>query len=352
MFAEVYRTAPQEFSLELHEVRDSDYPLQLYAQPTPVVCLEESAFIQEIHQEITTFFLPEALTKPMYFTLVNVQGSAQVCGFRIVPLEGMYNVRDLGGYPTKSGKHLRWGRLFRGDNLHNLKEEGLPYLKAMNFKSIVDFRKESECAHYPNGKALLDATEYHFVPDGEIAAFAGSLQNGEAMDSHRDQVELAKVMVQKDPEFAGKSMIAQQKEFVHKIGSQQAYHDTLALMAKETAAPLFFHCKGGKDRTGFAAMLLLGILGVDEELIYYDYLLTNRARKKKNQRYLENFRKMSHGDEAVAQYLYSIFDTRKEYLAAAMQEIKELSGSIRQYAIDVLHLTEAEILALETLYLE
>lgn len=350
MFAEVYRIHETCFALELHGANAQAYPIALYAHETPIS--DKTQFIKNIQKEDPTFFFPDALKRPMFFTLVLADGTEMVCGFRIVPLPGMYNVRDLGGYPAKDGKHIRWGCLFRGDHLFNLKKEGFPFLAAMDLHSIIDFRKPIEQQHYPNGEAVLQAKEYAFAPDGEIAAFAGSLQNNETMDAHPNQIEYAREMVQKDPNFASKSMIAQQKEFVHQPISQKAYHDTLQLMAQKDAAPLFFHCKGGKDRTGFAAMLLLGVLGVEEEMIYYDYLLTNRAREKKNQRYLQNFRKMAQGDEAVAQYLYSMFDTRKEYLEAAISEIKKMSGSIRQYCIDILQLNEAELTALETLYLE
>jgi len=44
-------------------------------------------------------------------------------------------------------------------------------------------------------------------------------------------------------------------------------------------APLVFHCTAGKDRTGFAAALILLALGVPRELVLQDYLLTNRVFK-------------------------------------------------------------------------
>lgn len=352
MFAEVYRIDQACFSIELHDAEAVCFPYRLYVNTMPEKTKKDEDYLMTGTTSYETFFYQEALKRPCYFTLVFADGSDVLCGFRIVPLSGMYNVRDLGGYPTKDGKAVRWGCLYRGDHLFNLNEDGLPYLKQMKLQSIIDFRKEEEWTHYPNGQAVLSAKEYHFAPDGQIAAFAGSLQNNEGFDSHKDQITYAREMVKKDSEFASKAMIRQQIEFVQKQASQEAYCNTLSIMAQADAAPIFFHCKGGKDRTGFAAMLLLGLLDVEEDIIIYDYLLTNRAREKKNQRYLENFRTMAQGDEEVAQYLYSIFDTRKEYLIAAINEIKEKSGSIRQYAIDVLHIDEAMIASLKQLYLE
>ena len=42
-------------------------------------------------------------------------------------------------------------------------------------------------------------------------------------------------------------------------------------------SPLVFHCTAGKDRTGFAAALLLLALGVPRDLVMADYLLTNEV---------------------------------------------------------------------------
>ena len=41
---------------------------------------------------------------------------------RRIELEGCFNFRDLGGYPTEDGRRLRWRMLFRSDALHHLSE--------------------------------------------------------------------------------------------------------------------------------------------------------------------------------------------------------------------------------------
>lgn len=45
------------------------------------------------------------------------------------------------------------------------------------------------------------------------------------------------------------------------------------LLAKDQR--MLIHCASGKDRTGFDAALILDVLGVEEDEIAADYLLTN-----------------------------------------------------------------------------
>lgn len=346
-FAEVYYLGDKQHSLEIHG--DEVAPYKLYVCDDVDTDLEDATFIDE-GKDAKLLFALAPPTTPRYFKLAFANGEVITCGYRILPIPGMYNFRDLGGYPAKDGKHIAWGLLYRGDHLHNLLEEGAAYLESLHLHSIVDFRGAKECEEYPNKVSDPETKQYHFVPDGQIAAYAGSLQNNE-LHGHEQQVVNAKEKIKTDPDFASKSMIKQQIEFVQKEGSQKAYESMLKLMADETSAPLYFHCKGGKDRTGYGAMLLLSLLGVDDDVILYDYLLTNRAREKKNQRYLANFRRLAGGDEAVAQYMFSLFDTRAEYLQAAMQEIKNGYGDVETYVKEVLHITQEEIDQLRKLYL-
>lgn len=350
MFAEVYKTEEGKLSFELQGFDAGHY--RIYAHPDAIKHTEESCYIGSGEGNQTVISFPEALQKPYYFTMLFEDGTSVLCGMRILPIMGMYNFRDMGGYPGKDGRRVKWGMLYRGDHLYNMKPEGVSYLDAVGLHSVIDFRGYQECEAYPNKLGDNDIKEYHFIPDGKIAAFAGSLQNGESMDHHDMQIEFAREQVKKDPDMAARSMMNQQVEFVNNPASQKAYHDTLALIAETDAAPLYFHCKGGKDRTGYAAMLLLTILGVEESVIMYDYLLTNRAREKKNQRYLENFRKMAQGDEAVAQYLFALFKTEEAYLNAAIQEIKQNHGSIMSYIKNVLHISDKQIQIIQSLYLE
>lgn len=62
------------------------------------------------------------------------------------------------------------------------------------------------------------------------------------------------------------------------------YRKLFSLLQNEENIPLMFHCSAGKDRTGMAAALVLSSLGVDEETILDDYLLSNFYLADKRQK--------------------------------------------------------------------
>ena len=107
-------------------------------------------------------------------------------------------------------------------------------------------------------------------------------------------------------------------------------------------APLVIHCTAGKDRTGFACALILHALGVDDDLIAEDYLLTNRF-------YRRDPNSSSDLPDDVRQ---SIGSVEASFLAAAFEAIGADYGSLDRYLSDGLGLGTAERANLQARYLE
>src|SRR5450759_3578541 len=110
----------------------------------------------------------------------------------------------------------------------------------------------------------------------------------------------------------------------------------------EDRAPLVIHCTAGKDRTGFACALILHALGVPDDLIAQDYLLTNRF-------YRRDPSASSDLSDDVRQILGSV---EASFLAAAFDAISAEYGDLETYFSDGLGLAVHERAALEALYLE
>ena len=70
--------------------------------------------------------------------------------YRKLPFTGAHNFRDLGGYKTKDGRTVKWGKIYRSDNLHSLTDEDLKYMKRLNIESVVDFRSVEERENEPD----------------------------------------------------------------------------------------------------------------------------------------------------------------------------------------------------------
>jgi protein-tyrosine phosphatase len=110
----------------------------------------------------------------------------------------------------------------------------------------------------------------------------------------------------------------------------------------EDRAPLVIHCTAGKDRTGFACALILHALGVADDLIAEDYLLTNRF-------YRRDPSASSDLPEDVRQVLASV---EASFLAAGFDAISTDYGDLESYLSDGLGLGGRERAALEARYLE
>ena len=109
----------------------------------------------------------------------------------------------------------------------------------------------------------------------------------------------------------------------------------------ESDDPLVFHCTAGKDRTGFAAALILRALGVPQDDVMRDYLLTNERLKPKSE--------WKGLDPEVAVVLYRV---QPEFLDAAFETVDQTYGGVEAYFREGLGLREAERARLRELYLE
>jgi protein-tyrosine phosphatase len=101
--------------------------------------------------------------------------------------------------------------------------------------------------------------------------------------------------------------------------------------------PLVVHCAAGKDRTGVAVAVLLAALGVDEQTIIDDYLLTNDVGNF--ERFIEARKDTHLGLTDAHQPLLSmpqemrdaLFVADADYLHAALAQIRSTYGEVENY---------------------
>ncbi|MFD4470061.1 tyrosine-protein phosphatase, partial [Rhodococcus sp. NPDC058505] len=102
-----------------------------------------------------------------------------------------------------------------------------------------------------------------------------------------------------------------------------------------------FHCTAGKDRTGWTAMLLQHIAGVDDATIMRDYLLTNEYNEEwvtETRAYL-----VATQGEAAAALLEPLFGVEESYLQAGLDELAATYGSVDAYLTEGLGLSTSTI---------
>ncbi|MBH5396737.1 tyrosine-protein phosphatase [Bradyrhizobium sp. CNPSo 4010] len=240
---------------------------------------------------------------------------------RHLALQGASNFRDLGGYPTKDGRTTRWRHIFRSNHLGQLTAADIEIVRALGVRSAFDFRGLEERA---GGICVVDEITVHSLPI-EPTVVAGL------------RAELAK----------GTLTAAVALELMRESYRNYVRHNTHSFRALfghllEDRAPLVIHCTAGKDRTGFASALILHALGVSDEVIAEDYLLTNRHYK----------RDPSNASDLPADVLDAIGSVEASYLAAAFEAVGRDYGDLETYLRDGLKLGTAERTALKARYLQ
>ena len=233
---------------------------------------------------------------------------------RFVPLQGTYNTRDFGGYPAAGGKRVRYGMLYRSDDLSQLTGRDLTTLGALGLKTVIDFRtdkvQELTPDRLPKDLAL-------FQPLG--------IKVGNVYDEKLGALE-------DGPEF----MRETNRTLVS--GPQKQYQEFFKIISSGENLPALFHCSAGKDRTGLGAALFLSALGVDRETIYRDYLLSAENLKGKYDELLEKNPAMK-----------ALITVRRDYLEAAFEEIESRFGSVDNYLSTYLNVDPERLRAI---YLE
>jgi protein-tyrosine phosphatase len=163
---------------------------------------------------------------------------------RHLRVDGTFNLRDVGGYPTHAGGSIRWRTLFRSDSLHRLDSRGAARLAGLDLRTIVDLRADIEVEQRPSAVAGLPAR----IVRAPLV---------------RDPTVL--------PPLTG--LGAEYRYMIDECG------DPIGAAVRELCAPdalpALVHCAAGTDRTGIVIALVLAVLGVPDELIGVDYSLSS-----------------------------------------------------------------------------
>ena len=251
---------------------------------------------------------------------------------RKLPFTGAHNFRDLGGYKTSDGKTVKWGKVYRSDNLHSLTDEDLKYMERLNLKSVVDFRSDEERNEEPD-RLTPDMTPIllpiKFEPEGVTETLVRDLTFGD-LDSSNLLRDFNVILV---------------KEFT------EEYKEFFRYIVDNGGEPFVLHCTAGKDRAGFGSAMILTVLGVPREKIIEDYLLTNtyvsdHVDRKLLETELKTFFR------ADSDNLRKINLVEERYIQAAFDTIDSHWGGMDQYISEGLNLTEEDINKIKDYYLE
>lgn len=241
-------------------------------------------------------------------------------GERVLTLEGGRNFRDMGGYRGAGGRRVKWKRLYRSGSMAALTAADYAQLAALGVRAIVDLRTTGEREMMPVDWARVPNLSY-WARDYDMGF--GDLRS--LMAAEAPTVEATRQAM---------ASLYQNLPFEQAPAYRELFRRLI-----EGEAPLVFNCSAGKDRTGVAAALILGALGVHADDILEDYLLTNAAHDWKK----------SHGDPASPvsrlspELAAAVLGVEAEYLSSAMAAIEARHGSAAAYLREALEIGEGQI---------
>ncbi|CCE92381.1 uncharacterized protein TDEL_0E01380 [Torulaspora delbrueckii] len=261
------------------------------------------------------------------------------------------NFRDLGGYPTSfHGRRVKTGCVYRCANPCDVTEDALRYLKSnLHLKRVFDLRATGEAAD--NG----------LFPDNDMVQNIACNQNAsvspEVMAEHYHGLLISSYSFPKAYMIVLKNSTNAIKTFFQYILDGNCHQQS----------SLLFHCTAGKDRTGVLGMLLLSILGVDNDTIAKEYELTTIGLRTE----IKLIKKL----EARGDLYYTMLGKESEKLTRIYQLTPEKMAktlmssvyeamrffiddfcaefqSVEQYFVDILEFTPHDIGRLRDILLE
>ena len=262
-----------------------------------------------------------------------------------IHLNSIRNARELGGYMTVDGKRVKNSVLLRTASLNGISDEDIRLLtNVYRIQHIIDFRMDMEMtgADDPpiNGAAYhhLDVIDMSSLPKQDVP-----------------EIDVTKVDIIQMVELSEQAGMLEENMYIGLLASEtgkKAFADFFRiLLSADPDRAVLWHCTSGKDRTGLATMLLLSALGVDEETVVSDYLLTNEYNAKRiagTRQYL----KARGCDDALIEKAVIVFDAVDErFMRNAIAYLKQRFGSVIGYIHDGLNISKAEINTLKEKYL-
>lgn len=175
-----------------------------------------------------------------------------------IELEGLDNLRDLGGLRTSGGAEIAPGCLWRSDNLQTLTAADVSLVRRLGLTDVVDLRSGFEIrTEGPTPLTGQDWVTYHWfslVPE----------EDGSLPDAAVPLPEDASTLLA-DPIAASYLGYVAERP--------RAITDAMRVVGNAPGAALV-HCAAGKDRTGTVIALTLSALDVPRADVVADYALT------------------------------------------------------------------------------
>lgn len=227
-------------------------------------------------------------------------------------LEGQHNFRDLGGLPAANGYRIKSGMIYRSGDFSSITDSDIAILENIGIALVIDFRSERERQRRPN-RPIRSVREIKHIAINDSA-------REKAMEymENNDAIGLENILVN------------DYRRIIRE--NQEQYRRFLKEITYSSHLPLVFHCVAGKDRTGLAAVFLLTALGVEFNAIFADYI----ASSIRNASLIKTLIHEINSNGKNGEIFRPLLEVKKEYLDAALGEIRNHHGDLNKFVADIL----------------
>lgn len=275
--------------------------------------------------------LPIAASERRYVLLKDKAGKVAVAGERALPIEQGSNFRDIGGYVTKDGRTVRWGKAFRSGAMPLFTPADYALVEQLGIGSVVDLRSLEEREVAPDEiddrtGALFIANDYSLKP--LMANFGKG--NGENVYKGMETM-----------------LVPQFRSLYRRIEADEG--------------AVVYHCSAGQDRTGMATAILYDVLGVDRDVILKDYHMSTALRRPQYE--MPKVNPADYPNNPILKYYFSADEKKRStaeplytasgasHLAQFFTYIDSQYGGSEGYMKKALGLTDDDIAKLRTVML-
>lgn len=271
-------------------------------------------------------------TSRHYFRLRDQHGTEVLAAERKLGMQGTPNFRDFGGYSTVDGRWVKWGFLFRSGQLSNLSDQDVELLASLELDLVCDFRRLEEQEGDPSRLPQNNPPRIASLP---IIPGSNSRFFEQAEGQMGDRQAMFDFMMEINRDFVE----AQAHPYARMFSEILEVEDARFLV----------HCAAGKDRTGFAAAIILSALGVSRELVMHDYMLTRRFFHPQLE--IDRLRQKYQMQQMDTESILPMLEVHEDYLACALLAIEQSFPSLEVYLEEALGVGPAEVAQLQARYL-